>query len=219
MADDMTPGEADARRGEDDDLDALEPRLAALLADPAVWERPERSSEDDVVAAITAARLEEHRIDAEALPAAVTRLRRSTRWFTPVVAGAAAVVLLVAGALIIGAFDDPDEGVLVALEGTDEAPGATAEADIADTPAGTRIIIAVEDLPPAPEGTYYEAWLRQSPEIGVSAGTFHLRGGDAEIELWAGVSLDDYPIVTVTLQEEGGGAASSGVVVLRGDSG
>ncbi|MBV1894375.1 MAG: anti-sigma factor, partial [Ilumatobacteraceae bacterium] len=68
----------------------------------------------------------------------------------------------------------------------------------------------------APDGFYYEAWLRKSPEVGVSAGTFHLRGGDGSIQLWAGVALDEYPILTVTLQTEGGGAASSGIVVLAG---
>jgi hypothetical protein len=48
----------------------------------------------------------------------------------------------------------------------------------------------------------------------VSAGTFHLRGGgDAEIELWAWVDIEDYPLFTVTLQPEGL-APYSGQVVL-----
>ena len=53
-------------------------------------------------------------------------------------------------------------------------------------------------------------------DVGVSAGTFHMRGGDGSIELWSGVSPDDYPLVTVTIQQEADGAESSGRVVLRG---
>ena len=83
------------------------------------------------------------------------------------------------------------------------------------TPIGTRIILDVAGLPPAEPGTYYEAWMRVDAETGVSAGTFHLRGGDGEIELWSGVTAADYPLLTVTVQDEGQ-AASSGVVVLRG---
>jgi hypothetical protein len=60
----------------------------------------------------------------------------------------------------------------------------------------------------------YEAWLRKDADVGVSAGTFHLRGGDGELELWAGVSIEDYPLVTVTLQDEAD-PVSSGQVVLR----
>jgi hypothetical protein len=112
---------------------------------------------------------------------------------------------------------NPSDGgadVELALAATELAPGASADAAIDTTPLGTRILLDMRDLPPAPAGTYYEAWLRIDADIGVSAGTFHMRGGDGEIELWAGVSIDDYPLFTVTLQDEGGGAASSGRVVL-----
>jgi len=43
-----------------------------------------------------------------------------------------------------------------------------------------------------------------------------MRCDDGEIELWAGVIIDEYPLMTVTLQDEPGGAASSGEVMLRG---
>jgi hypothetical protein len=93
-------------------------------------------------------------------------------------------------------------------------PRAVAQAEITDTPEGTRIAISVSDLPPAALGTYYQAWLRKHAQIGVSAGTFHLRDGDGPIELWAGVSTDDYPLLTVTLQQEAQ-TKSSGQVVLK----
>jgi hypothetical protein len=104
----------------------------------------------------------------------------------------------------------------LALVGTDLAPGASAEALIDPGPLGVRITLDVSGLAPSPPGTYYQAWVRKSPEIGISAGTFHLRGGDGEIELWAGVSTEDYPLITVTLQQEGDGTESSGKVVLKG---
>ena len=50
----------------------------------------------------------------------------------------------------------------------------------------------------------------------VTIGTFHMQGGDDTVELWSGVPLDEYPTLTVTLQDEGGGQESSGRVVLTG---
>ena len=73
-------------------------------------------------------------------------------------------------------------------------------------------------LPPAEPGTYYQGWVKGDEGL-VTVGTFHLRGGDDTIDLWSGVPLDRYPTLTVTLQEEGGGQESSGVVVLSGPVG
>ncbi|MEM8620356.1 MAG: anti-sigma factor [Actinomycetota bacterium] len=219
MADDLTPAQPDDAPG------ALDADLSALLADPAMWETPDPAGADALVAAIAADRGDGATPHTEKAhppaPAPVVEIGAYRRRLAPILAGAAAIVVLLAGALIVAVVDGDDvsDGVLIALSGTDLAPDAAAEADIADTPIGTRILLDVTDLPPAEDGTYYEAWLRQSAEVGVSAGTFHMRGGDGEIELWAGVTLDDYPLITVTLQQEDGGAASSGAVVLRGSAG
>ena len=70
-------------------------------------------------------------------------------------------------------------------------------------------------LPPAPPGTYYQAWVKGDGGL-VTIGTFHMQGGDDTVELWSGVPLDEYPTITVTLQDEGGGQESSGRVVLTG---
>ncbi len=51
----------------------------------------------------------------------------------------------------------------------------------------------------------------------VPIGTFHAREGDGPIELWSGVDVADYPTMTVTIQQEGAGPESSGIVVLRGE--
>lgn len=153
----------------------------------------------------------------EAVPDVVPIERARRRWVGPLLGAAAALVLVAAvglASLTLRGDDDPD--LEVALVGTDLAPDATAVAEVTGTPMGTRLVLDVTGLPPAPDGQYYEAWLRQSPEIGVSAGTFHLRGGDGAIELWSGVTVDRYPLITVTIQDEDAGAMSSGRVVLKG---
>ncbi len=215
----------------DDDDPLLDPELApiaALLGDAALWEEPPPELEEAVVAAVQQEADAANRViatppadDASLAPVVpIDRARR--RWVAPLLSAAAAALIVAAGFGLSSRLSGEDGPVVdheVALAGTDLATEASAVAEVTATPLGTRIILDLRGLPPAPEGSYYEAWLRQSPEVGVSAGTFHLRGGDGAIELWAGVTVDDYPLITVTLQEEGGGAASSGRVVLRGSVG
>jgi hypothetical protein len=218
------------------ELDAL----ARILGDDVVWDEPDPSVEDRVIAAIAA---EARRSAPASLPSpaiepsaadrpapggpaeegptgTVVDARHRFRRGGLILGAAAAVVAVVAIGWAVLRTSGPDTGGTgeqVALAPTDLAPAdASGRADISARPGGTEIILDVSGLPPAPEGTYYEAWLRKSPEVGVSAGTFHLRGGDAQIVLWSGVSTEDYPLVTVTIQEEGAGAESSGRVVLRG---
>ena len=133
-------------------------------------------------------------------------------------AAAAAVLVVVALTALTGEQTGRQGATEVALSGTELAPEASAVATLADTPLGTVIDLDVSGLEPAPDGAFYHAWLRQEGDAGegVSAGTFHLRGGDGQIELWAGVSPEQYPVITVTLQREGEGPESSGEVVLRG---
>jgi hypothetical protein len=218
------------------ELDAL----ARILGDDVVWDEPDPSVEDRVIAAIVGEAATARRPAPAPLPApvpaddrpapggpadegptgTVVDARHRFRRGGLVLGAAAAVVVVVAIGWAVLRSSEPDtggSGEQVALAPTDLAPSdASGRADISALPGGTQIVLDVSGLPPAPEGFYYEAWLRKSPEVGVSAGTFHLRGGDAEIVLWSGVSTDDYPLVTVTIQEEGAGAESSGKVVLRG---
>jgi hypothetical protein len=193
-------------------------QLDALLSDPALWDEPDPADEEFIVSAIlaeaSAAPAPTEPIDTS-LPDNVVPISRHRRWVAPALSAAAAVLVVLLGLGIVNAIADrPVDGeVELALDGTDLAPAATATARIVDLPAGSRIRLDVEGLEPAAPGTYYEVWLRQDAEIGVSAGTFHLRG-DGDIELWAGVSLQDYPLVTITIQEEAE-PVSSGRVVLK----
>lgn len=206
----------------DEELDALD----GLLSHSTIWGDTDSGLEDSIVAAIAAERDALGTPQTTPAPAAETELadehsnvipidRKRTR-IAAFAAGAVAAAALIIGAIAIGQFVDTDKpDVELALEATDIAPEAVATASISETPLGTRIILDVSDLPPAAPGTYYEAWMRVDAATGVSAGTFHLRGGDGEIELWAGVTADEYPLFTVTLQDEAQ-TESSGVVVLKG---
>jgi len=219
------------------DDDALA-ALSALLAEPAMWEQADPDTEDAIVAMISA-EIEAASSDPETtnrpteLPrlapitngassktepiggATVIPISMAHRWLRPVGVGVAAAIVLIAGYALGANSIGRDDGTEFALAATELAPGGEATAVISETLQGTRIRLDVSGLPPAADGSYYEAWLRQNAEIGVSAGTFHLRGGDdGVIELWAGVSVEDYPLFTITVQDEAV-PDSSGQVVLK----
>jgi anti-sigma-K factor RskA len=197
----------------DDTGGDLPPEITALLARQDTWDEAPPGIEDSIVAAITGARS----------PAAVPRLdevrarreRHRSTWPWWLTAAAAAVVV-VAGAVMIGRADDDEPGLVIALAATDLAPGASATAELASTPAGLKIVLDADGLPGAADGEMYEAWISDG-EIRVSAGTFHLRGGDPPIELWAGTADPTFTSITVTIEPIDGDNNSSGRVVLRGD--
>ena len=84
------------------------------------------------------------------------------------------------------------------------------------TPAGLKILLDADGLEGAPEGFMYEAWVGDGT-IGVSAGTFHLRGGSDRIELWAGVTGPEFRRLWVTLEPIDDDASPSGDTRLRGE--
>jgi hypothetical protein len=151
----------------------------------------------------------ERRVLDEALGRRRTRPRRN-QWLL----AAAAVVALAVGAGVFALRSG--DGPRMELAGTALAPGSRAEAEVRDTPSGVEIRLDVDGLPPAPEGSFYEAWVK-GERGSVAIGTFHLRDSSDDVVLWSGVDLDDYPRITVTLQREGAGPASSGRVVLAGE--
>ena len=145
----------------DDPTDPRDAGVARLLDDPAVWAEVPAGLRDRVVAAATEAVAGDEGGHSPARPPASLDHHRR-RWRRPVVAAAAAVALVclgVAGGLVLARDDSPAARIEVAMAGTDEAPGATAVARLRDEPAGVSVRLAVEGLPPAPDGTFYEAWL------------------------------------------------------------
>jgi hypothetical protein len=210
--------------------------LSHLLADGRVWEDPDPRVEDAVVAAITAEAaaagppttggvevvITDEPAARRARAGARSRARRSGGGWG-LLAGAAVAAILLVLVVVVAALrqsDEPSEGQFALQPAAGAPAGAGGSATAEDTPDGVRIKLRVDGLAPAGEDEYYELWLNEEgggPEDVVSAGTFHLRGGGSEwIELWAGVSTDEYPLVSVTLEREGEGPGSSGHVLLTG---
>ena len=144
------------------------------------------------------------------------RRSRRRRWAPILAAAAAAVAVGVVGTVAVTGNDEPGSAV-VTLAGTELEPDAAGRANIAPTDSGFEIELDISGLPPAPAGTYYQGWLRNEDGDAVTIGTFHGREGTDDIILWSGVDVADYPMLTVTIQQEGAGAESSGQVVLRGE--
>lgn len=151
------------------------------LMDPAIWEVPPPELEGQVIALITRNQ-----------PRNTPGTRRLERWVRPL--AAAAVVVVAVG--LYGVFRTPSPDWEVAMPGTELAAQATSTVSGWNTDSGTRMLVAVEGLDPAPAGYVYELWLSQGP-LHISAGTFAAGG---EIELWSGVSRADFPRLWVTLE-------------------
>jgi hypothetical protein len=165
------------------------------LSDPAIWEEPPPELENQVVALITGSH---NRITAG--------VGRPERWIRPL--AAAAAVLVVVG--LYGVLRPPSPDWEVVMPGTSLAPVATSTVAGWNTQSGTRMVLAVDDLDPAPPGYVYEFWLSQGP-LHISAGTFTAGG---EIELWTGVTRADFPRLWVTLEPLDDDQSPSGYTVL-----
>lgn len=165
------------------------------LTDPATWEEPPPELENQVVALIAGRSIGK--------TAQAGRMRRSVR---PL---AAAVVTLAVVALF-WVLGRPSPDWEVAMPGTSLAPLATSTVSGWNTASGTRMVLAVDGLDPAPPGYVYEFWLSQGP-LHISAGTF-VAGG--EVELWTGVARADFPRLWVTLEPLDNDQSPSGHTVL-----
>lgn len=176
-----------------------------LLAEPETWSSPPPRVELAVIDGIAA----ESR--------GVAPPSQVRRWGQPVLAAAAVLAVLAAFASgwLLADRNTSSADVEVVLAATDLAPEASGRARLLETPSGIEIELTIEDLAAAPDGTYYQGWLKTDDGVGVTIGTFHLRGEDEPVVLWSGLDLDDVVLITVTVQTVDGGPASSGNVVLK----
>lgn len=197
----------DAALGDDDRRELG--HLRELLGDDVVWEDPPVGMEDEVVRQIVEA----------AAPNVVSlsgrRHRRPRSFPARVVTFAAGVAAALAVVVAVGLFRGGG-GYTVDIAGTDLAQLASGVVTIENTPSGVSIELDIQGLPPAPAGFYYQAWMKGESGA-VTVGTFHARADGNDIVLWSGVSIENYPTLTVTIQEEGAGAASSGQLVMTAD--
>ena len=100
-----------------------------------------------------------------------------------------------------------------ALAPTGLLPGAEGEATLTKTSSGWRIELDATGLPRLDDGRFYQAWLRNSADVLVPIGSFN-EGRD--VTLWAGVSPEDFPTLSVTREQTDGNQDSSGEKVLVG---
>jgi hypothetical protein len=176
-------------------------RSRSALGDSSVWAEPPPELADRVVGLVTGTRIE-----GGGAP------RRGRRVLAAV--AAAAVVLIVAAGVfgVLGRGAPPDWEI--ALPATELAPGASSSVAGWNTDSGTRMVLTVDGLDPAPAGYVYELWLSKG-SVHVSAGTF---ARDGEIEVWTGVTRADFPRLWVTLEPLDGDAGPSWQTVLDTDA-
>jgi hypothetical protein len=148
------------------------------------------------------------RIDAQ------RRVRRVRVPRRPVLIGATATaVLAVAVGLVVFRSGTSGERFHAALAATDLVPGARGKATLTKTASGWRIEFGATGLPRLAGGRFYEAWLRSRAGVLVPIGTFN---EGKKVTLWAGVSPEDFPTLTVTREQADGDQTSSGEKVLVG---
>lgn len=195
----------------------LGPDVDALLADPALWQRPSDELAERVVAAVRS----EAQID---LPAAAGTAGARTRpWVRPALLGAAAVVVFfVGGVTLLSAVGGTGGGeqVAAALEPSGLVSGVDGEVVLRTADSGVRIELDAPSLPRRDGGGFYEAWVLTDDGRLVPCGTFH----DGErVTLWAGVDLRRVVRFTITMEHEempdSAEQRTSGDVVLAAELG
>ncbi|SBT38731.1 anti-sigma factor [Micromonospora auratinigra] len=192
------------------------PGIEDLLRRGAVWAAVPTELEARILAHVSAAPAPR----AGSVPAAVgasDRTGRALRRRHLFALAAGVTALAGIGAYVAFAPSERPAQTQVALAGTGLAETSRGDAVIEDTASGVRLALSFRNLPAAAAGTYYEGWVA-GPRGSVAIGTFHLRKGSDGVVLWSGVDMADYPTIKITLQKEGGGPASSGNVLLIGET-
>jgi len=216
MSDNEHPQETPDERGlaaDIDGFDTLDDDMAALLADPTMWDNPSGDVEDRVVAAVLSESVLHH-------AAPVTSIDGGRRgWLRPALLGAAAAIILLFGGIValsaVNGVDDR-ETFSSELTSTGLVANVSGDVEISVFDSGLRIDLDAPTLPRRDNGTFYEGWLKTFDGNLIPIGTFH--EGDSVI-MWAGVGLDQVEAFTITLEESAAGQdpgqVSSGEVVLR----
>jgi hypothetical protein len=205
----------------DDDEDR---ELARLLADPSLWLDPDPANEARVLDMIQAERPSPANEASGVVP---MRPRRRPVWSHAAAgllgaAAAAIIAVIVTRAVVDDGGSDANEAAAVdatvELVGTDLAPGFVGTAEVTNQQSGVLIRLTVPGLPRREGDQFYEGWLRSCDGLrAVPIGTFHDMDRAAG---WAGVSVDDYPVLSVTAEQVAGptdpAQGTSGEVVVSG---
>jgi hypothetical protein len=148
---------------------------------------------------------------AETSAGVVIPLRRR-RWVRPVLAAAAALVLVAAVATGVLATRERPTATIELAGGVGD-PAAHGRLRVIERDAGWRLVLDVQGLAPAPPGTYYQGWAIKGGEY-VPLGTFHMHKS-GQVEMWSGVPMKQFRRIEVTSQRVGAGQ-NPGTVVLAG---
>ena len=189
------------------DIAALD-EIRDLLGDDAVWAEPSAGLGDRVAASIAA-----EKDGGNVVPLASRRSVRGTLALLGIAAAAVIALILV---IALAGHDTTSNNRLqfaAGLTGTDLAPNAAGHVTLVRHPGGWRIELDATGLPRRDPPQYYEAWLKNAAGVLVPIGTFN---AGPHVVLWSAVSPADFGTLTITKQTVGGGADSTGLVVLAG---
>lgn len=153
--------------------------------------------------------------DTTVTPLAAGRRRRGRTW---AIAGAAAVVGLLVGALGVSLLPDraPEATVVASADlAAMSSAGVTGRAAVHTGADGTVLTVDLPDLPPAGDG-YYEVWMATADAATmVSLGTL-VPGREGTYVLPPGLDPAAFPVVDVSHEHFDGDAAHSTESVVRG---
>jgi anti-sigma-K factor RskA len=165
---------------------------------------------------------------ASSAPGVKSPERRRRRWsmpsaltIRPALAAALSALLLAvgigAGALLSG--DDGaslDSQAELALSRIDDGPPG-AEGRVLVSAGGERATVDVGGLEPSGPDRFYELWLLDADGRMIALGSFQVgEDGRADVEIPIPVEPSRYQFFDVSLQEDNGDPAHSGISVLRG---
>lgn len=188
---------------------------ARLVGLPALLDRIEPA---DVPPPAVSPGLEERVLDRVARERRGQRRRR--RFALPRPRRMAAVVAIAAVALaalmlslsVLGGDSGSEAYAQAALRSVGGASPAHGEADVSEVHGGTRVRLRAAGLRGG-RRVVYQLWCVRDNGRWVSGGTFHARGGSADVALTAAVQPGDYELLVVTRHR---GEADHGRAVLRG---
>lgn len=149
----------------------------------------------------------------DALIARTARQRARRRW-TWAAAGAACVAALVGGVVGWQLGPDPVPRTGVPLEAA-EPYEARGWAWFDPGPEGLEVRLELEGLEPLKDPRVYEAWLSTTDDRVVSIGQLPSGRDDAEVELTARGSLEDYEGLWITAEPDARDPAHDGPTVVR----